>query len=191
MSLAERITAVGGNMLTEVAAENGLCWYLVRTKPKQDARAEANLRRWGLETLAPKIVEARSARGDRAAVDRVMPLFPGYVFARFSAAALLVKVRLTRGVQSVIGFGECATPVDEWVIALIRGRIREDGFVHMNDPEPGDEIRITGGPLRSLVGVFERDSARDRVVILLATVGAQARVQVPKASIRMSNRVVG
>lgn len=158
-----------------------LQWYVVQTKPKQEQRAELNLKRWGVETLAPRL---REPAGGRAAY-RSAPLFPGYVFARFHAASLLAKVRLTRGVSKVVGFGEYATPLGEAAVELIRSRMHRDGFVHLDPPQQGDLVRIVDGPLRSLLGIFERHlHGDDRVLILLTAMGVQARAQVPAAFVR-------
>jgi transcriptional antiterminator RfaH len=165
-------------------------WYVVRTKPKQEVRAELNLRGWGLELLAPKVREARHRRSQNGAEYSVAPLFPSYLFARFDASELLAKVRLTRGVHSVVGFGECATPVDDAIVDLIRGRIRDDGFVRIEDPKPGELVRIVDGPLRAVTGIFQRRRGHDRAVILLSLVGAQAHVDVAMASIRRAASAV-
>lgn len=160
-------------------------WYVVQTKPRQEARVEANLHGLGLETLFPKLRERTIPASSRGSLDRVGPLFPRYLFARFVAASVLAKVRNTRGVHGVVGFGEYATPVEERVISLVRSRIRDDGFVHPAEPQPGDVVQIVDGPLRSLIGIFERElSPRDRVLVLLTTVGSQLRVQLRKAGIR-------
>lgn len=164
-------------------------WYAVQTKPKQVARAEANLRGWGVETLAPHVCE--SERSTRCEGSRVTPLFFNYMFARFDAEAQLAKVRLTRGVQRVVGFGEYATPVDDAIIALIRSRIGSDGLVRLNGLVPGDAVEIVDGPLRSIGGVFERHlRGTDRVLILLTTIGSPARVQVASLSVRKTMRSV-
>ncbi len=34
-------------------------WYAIQTKPKQESRAECNLRAWNVETFVPKIRERR------------------------------------------------------------------------------------------------------------------------------------
>src|SRR5262245_20124580 len=110
-------------------------WYVVQTKPKQETRAELNLRQWSIATLAPKLREIRHVRsGERAY--HITPLFPNYLFARFDAEAQTAKIRLTRGVQRVVGFGEYATPVDDAIIELIRSQIAEDGFVRIPDAQP-------------------------------------------------------
>lgn len=165
-------------------------WYAVRSKPKQEARAEANLRSWGIETLLPKLQELRaSSRGIR--IPRVVPLFPNYLFARFDAAADITKVRLTRGVHRIVGLGDHATPIDDEIIGLIQARISDAGFVIPRAPQPGDVVEVVHGPLRSLVGVFERDlQGKDRIVLLLTTLTACTRVQVAKDSVRPVARAV-
>lgn len=158
-----------------------LCWYLVRTKSKQDARVAANLRSWGIETLAPVV---RDGRDSHTKAHRQEPLFPGYVFARFKLAPLLGKVRLTRGVHSVVGFGECATVVDDAVVDMLKSHLDEDGCAQARAPIAGDRVRVMEGPLRSLEGIFERQSANERVVILLALLGAHARVEIARSAIQ-------
>jgi transcriptional antiterminator RfaH len=165
-------------------------WYVVQSKPKQELRADANLRQWGLDTLTPLIREPCLSPASDQRFHRVSALFPGYLFAQFPLT-LLAKVRLTRGVRDVVGFGEYATPVDDVVIELMRSRIDNDGFVRMAEPQPGDSVRITHGPLRSLVGIFETElQGRDRVLILLTALGAQSRVQLAKAHIQKAVRTI-
>lgn len=166
-------------------AFDGLRWYVVQTKPKQESRADANLRHHGLPTFVPKMKSPR-VRGPEGRVSYVVtPLFPGYIFSRFDADRQLQNVRLTRGVQKVIGLGEHATPVEDDVIELIQARIGEDGLVKLGEPQRGDAVRVISGPFRSLEGVFEeRLHGRDRVLILISTMASQARVQLPSTSIQ-------
>jgi transcriptional antiterminator RfaH len=165
-------------------------WYAVQTKPKQEARAEANLRRWGVETCLPRLREWRLSRAGEKSC-HMTPLFPNYLFAHFDATRLAGKVALTRGIQRVVGFGEYATPIDDAVMTVIRSRIADDGLVRPAELRPGEAVEIVQGPLRSLVGVFERHlHARDRVLILLTTIGCAAHVEVDTAAIRQSTRSV-
>jgi transcriptional antiterminator RfaH len=166
-----------------------MCWYAVRTKPKQETRAELNLHARGIEVLAPKVREPHSHRKSTALSYAITPLFPGYLFARFAAAALLAKVRLTRGVQGVVGFGEYATAVDDAIVELIRGRIQQDGFVRIEEPRPGEMVTVVAGPLRTLTGVFERRRGHDRAVILLGILGAQMHAEIPIAAVRRASAV--
>jgi transcriptional antiterminator RfaH len=167
--------------ITTVADEH---WYVIRSKPKQESRADANLRSWGLETFAPRVRELSSRTGHEATFI-IAPFFPGYLFARFDATRLLTKIRLTRGVHSVLGFGEPATPIADAAIALIRSRVRDDGLVQLDGPRHGDTVEVVHGPLRSLVGIFDSAvSGGERVRILLTSVTCHVHIDVPKAFIR-------
>ena len=160
-------------------------WYVVHTKTRQETRVESNLRRWGVTTFVPRIRERRRSSRRRALKECITPLFPSYIFVRCDGAALLDRVRFVRGVRRVLGFGEYATPVEDVVIAMLLGRLGDDGFVHLSAPRPGDVVTIVDGPMRSLVGVFERDlRAQDRVLVLMTWMARQARVELSRDSIR-------
>jgi transcriptional antiterminator RfaH len=74
-----------------------LCWYLVRTHPRQEDRAEINLKSFGIETLAPRFKERRHNFYTGDVTHHSKPLFPGYIFAKFRLNDLCHKVRYTRG----------------------------------------------------------------------------------------------
>ncbi len=152
-----------------------LCWYALRTKPKQEDRAAANLTAWGVETLTPRIAGTSKQ-------DRIRPLFPGYIFARFDIHARLRDISFTRGVLYVVSFGGMPTAVDEEVITAIRSRIGTDGIVKMStNLNPGDCVMIHSGALKHLTGVFERETPdHERVQILLTAVAYSARVEVSR-----------
>ena len=43
--------------MNQVATSDSPLWYAVYTKPKEEERAESNLRAWGVKTLMPKFKE--------------------------------------------------------------------------------------------------------------------------------------
>jgi transcriptional antiterminator RfaH len=168
-----------------------LSWYVVHTHPKQEERANGNLRVMAIETLAPKIKvnKQNPFTGELSSASK--PLFPRYIFARFKANDLYHKVRFTRGIHSLVRFDDRPSPVDDEIIAIIRARIGTNGFVKLGEAfEPGDEVMITGGPFKDFAGVFELEMKEvDRVKILLCTVGYQAHIVVDKEMVkRVSHR---
>jgi transcriptional antiterminator RfaH len=160
-------------------------WYVLRTNPRQEDRADSNLQAWGVETLNPKFrrscYDELKGRQNHA----IKCLFPRYIFARFKANSMLHKVRFTRGVQSVVSFGGFPAPVDEDVVDIIRHRTGEDGLVRIGDQlRPGDNVVLKDGPFRNLIGTFEREVGDcDRVQILLTTITYQARVVIGRGLI--------
>jgi hypothetical protein len=67
------------------------CWYAIHIKPRQEQRAESNLRAWHLETYAPKIRVRSPNRLTGQATYQIKLLFSRYIFARFIAIDLLRK----------------------------------------------------------------------------------------------------
>src|SRR5439155_25312440 len=61
------------------------------------------------------------------------PLFPGYLFGRFCAAASLRAVSYSRGVLRVVGGGGRPWPVDDAIVADILGRIGLEGCVELSE----------------------------------------------------------
>ena len=160
-------------------------WYAVHTKPRQEGRAEGNLRARGVEVFAPTVRERRrwQAYGGTY-VHRL--LFPGYLFAHFDAGRMLHKVGLTRGVNKVVNFGGWPAAIDDSVIELIRSRVGADGHVSLGERfEAGDRVVIREGPFANLAGVFEREvRSSERVMILLAAVQYQSHVLVNVEQVR-------
>lgn len=162
-------------------------WYAVRTKPKEEERADINLKTWQVETFTPKLRERRTSGYGSPYVNK--PLFSRYIFARFDASSHLHKVNYTRGVQKVVSFGGSPIAIDDRVINLIRARVDQDGFIRIDEElKPGDKVRINSGPLQSLVGIFKRRmNATDRVKILLNTMNCQSHLLIDQAMVERVN----
>jgi len=157
-------------------------WYVVHTNPKQEDRADSNLRCWGVETLHPKLKTRRVNEFTGALTYLTKPLFPRYIFAKFNARKQLAKISFTRGVHHVVSFGGQPTPVEDEIIEIISARIDENGFVKIGDElKQGDKVVIKAGPLRDFEGVFERElNDNERISVLLTTISYQGRVVVSR-----------
>ena len=156
-------------------------WYAIQTKPHREDQAASNIGRLGLAVLLPKVKREKREYGNRAV--SIKPLFPGYLFARFSPSSHLRSIQYARGVNRVICFGELPVPLSEEVVGTIQARVGKDGFVTMKSESfrKGDQVVINEGPLQGLTGVFEQElSDGERAVVLLRTVEYQARVFIEK-----------
>jgi transcriptional antiterminator RfaH len=162
--------------------DDSLRWYVIRTQPKQEVRAECNLKAWNINTFHPKISE-RSINPFTGLVSYVVkPLFSRYIFARFDLNTTYRRVCFTRGVHSVVNFGGGPVSVDDEIIELIQSRVGEDGLVKLdNELNQGDQVMIDNGPLKHMVGVFQHDiKGTDRVAILLTAISYQGRIIIEK-----------
>ena len=155
-------------------------WYAVRTKPKEEDRADINLRSWQVQTFTPKLKELRASGYGTRYVSK--PLFGRYIFAHFDATTQLHQINYTRGVENVVSFGGHPISINDEVIDLIREQVEDDGFVCMVDElKPGDQVRVNSGPLQSVIGVFERKlKDKDRVRILLNAMNYQSHLLIDR-----------
>jgi len=152
-------------------------WYAIHTHPKQEERAENNLKAWQVETFAPWR-KGRQIRRSATPTYTHLPLFPGYIFARFNVQKLLHKIRYTRGVHSIVSIGIQPAVVDDELIMLMKSRSSEEGYILMSgELRPGDEVVIKEGIFKGFVGIFERQMKdSDRVTLLLKAVTHRAQV---------------
>jgi transcription elongation factor/antiterminator RfaH len=161
-------------------------WYVIHTQPKQESRAESNLRAWQVETFNPIFKERYYNPYTGQPTYRIKSLFPQYIFGRFQAGSLINKVCYTRGVRSVVSFGERPTAVDDEVIALLQSRVDENGLIHMGEClKAGDKVVIKNGAWKGLLGVFEHEAKHsERVMILLSCVNYQGRIIVDRELVK-------
>src|SRR5690348_8270716 len=111
--------------------EDILSWYVVHTHPQHEDRAGINLRAWGIEVVNPKLQVKKYNQFTGKASWIVKPLFPSYIFARFTINKQYGRVRFTRGVHSLVSFNDGPAIVEDEIVELVRARIVSDGFVNM------------------------------------------------------------
>jgi transcriptional antiterminator RfaH len=161
-------------------------WYAIHTNPRQEIRVESNLQAWGVETYLPKIKESHLNKYNNNRIWMIKPLFLRYLFARFRFNALGHKIRYTRGVRELVGFGETPLPIDDEIITLIRSRHDEFGYVKLEEEIfPGAEVVVKDGIFKGIHGIFERNIGNsERVLILLKAIQFQAHIVVDRAAIK-------
>ena len=151
-------------------------WYAVNAKRREETHAELSLNRLGVETFYPQLRRERVIRRKRQTT--ISPLFPGYLFAKFHFPTDQRAVAYARGVRKIVEFGVTPAIVDEEIIEAIKNRV-QDGYVTVPTRTftPGQNVRITEGPLQGFEAIFERDmSDQERVVLLVRALSYQARV---------------
>lgn len=159
-------------------------WYLVYTKPRQEAVAHTNLQRQDYVTYLPLVRQARRRGGRKVSV--VGPMFPRYLFVRLDRHTdNWAPIRSTLGVVSIVRFGHVAAAVPDDLIALLRAREDDRGIqvLPADDYKRGARVRITDGGLMGYEAMFVARTSRDRVVVLLQILGKYTRVSVDAAAI--------
>ncbi|MBL4833202.1 MAG: transcription/translation regulatory transformer protein RfaH [Pseudomonas sp.] len=161
-------------------------WYLIQCKPRQDERAELNLRNQNFTCYRPVQQVERIRHGKRVQVEE--SLFPGYMFIRLSHLSdNWYSIRSTRGVQRLVGFDHRPTAVAPAIINAIKAR--SDSLPLRPVLQPGDRVRIVQGPFTELEAIFARQDGTERAVLLLNLLHRQQHMKVPLYAIEPMERL--
>lgn len=161
-------------------------WYLVRSKPNAEGTAHRNLVRQGYEAYLPRLSKSLPRRGQWR--DRVVPLFPGYLFLGLDEGRqALAPVHSTLGVAGIVRFGANYAIVPDEIVGELRSLANpQTGLHRITLPArlaPGTQVRIFAGPFHGLEGVFQREAGEDRAIVLLSVLGQWASVGVAASSL--------
>ena len=179
-----RVGAETGSRVQASASNSFLRWFLVFTKSFGESAAAINLERQGYRVYYPRLLRPMLQRGRW--VDRIVPLFPRYLFVRLDTERQsLAPVRSTIGVANIVRFGAEATVVsDDIVDGLIRRAGSESGLHRLHSScsfAAGSSVKVIAGAFEGLQGIFEREEGNERVVVLLTLLGRDAPVRIPSA----------
>jgi transcriptional antiterminator RfaH len=158
-------------------------WACARLVPHQERLALFHLERIGFATYLPRLRERRISRGRRIVV--TPPLFPGYCFLTIETQ--WHAARWSIGILGLIMDGLRPARVPDDVISEIRARER-GGLVELPKPpgpKLGDRVRVLVGPLQGQLGLYAGQRPHERVLVLLALLGGQQRVELPKDAVEV------
>lgn len=153
-----------------------LKWFVVQSKPREEERAHHFLEDKGLEAYLPRMEVARIRGFKSVKVEK--PLFPSYLFCRFDPVESLAYVRWTKGVAKILPESVAPVALEDEVVATIRRLEQKDGVIRKKPLRKNDRIRITRGPMKDILGIFDYwTSDQGRVKVLLNFVSYQAAVE--------------
>ncbi|TDE33707.1 transcription termination/antitermination protein NusG [Antarcticimicrobium sediminis] len=152
-------------------------WYLLLCKPNQNHIAFRNLRRQGVDLFMPRHMAERRWRG--RVITEARPVFAGYIFfSTDPARPNWHKIGSTPGVAQLVGFGSGGpAEVPAEIVTGLMQRCDAEGFLQQEqDLNPGDQIRITKGPLRDFVTTVDMIDPERRIHVLLDLLGRKTKV---------------
>lgn len=159
-------------------------WYAVHAHAHGENKAVAHLRRQGFETYLPRYLKRR--RHARRIETVAAPVFPRYLFVSIDVATQRWRaIQSTVGVVGLVRNGEALAPVPPQVIAALKQREDERGFIQLSDKprfSPGDQVRVVDGVFSDCHGMFEGGD-QDRVSILLDLLGRKVRLVIDDLSV--------
>jgi transcriptional antiterminator RfaH len=168
---------------TQSCAPSTLAWYLIHTKPRQEALALTNLSRQGFECYMPMLRLQKIRQRKTALVAEAM--FPRYLFIRLDTSGSgqsWSPIRSTLGVNQLVRFGGQPARVDGQLIDLIRSR--EQGTHAQPLFSAGDNVTVADGPFAGLEAIYQTTDAESRSMILLNILSKPVAMRIDTASLR-------
>lgn len=156
-------------------------WYVVNTRPREEARAVEHLTREGYQCLYPRI--RRTLRTTKGLVDRVDSLFPNYLFLHANPMTdNLARVRSTRGVRNLVRFGLEPAEVPPEVIDELQARSDKQSGVIKLTGQTRQEVaaKFSEGAFVDFGGVFLTSDGSERVILLMRVLGDYNKVNLPE-----------
>lgn len=158
-------------------------WYALRVQPKHERISASFLAEKGIDHLSPFYTEIRRWSKRNSAIER--PLFPGYIFARFSYNERS-SVLETIGITGIVKFGPVPLSVPDYEISDIRAAIEAGMIIKPVEYVAGDRVRIESGCFEGYTGKVVKIDNADCLVVsidaLMKSIVVMPRECVSKAA---------
>lgn len=196
LSISPKLMPVPTAAVTDVAAvtppkpisgplPNTTAWFLVRSKPRQEAVALTNLARQGYESYLPLFATEKLVRRKSTVVQE--PMFARYLFVRLDTSGhgqSWSPIRSTVGVSELVCFGSRPARVDDALIATLREREAAQQASPTTLFAHGDSVRITEGAFAGLEAIYQMNDAEGRAMVLLDLLSKPVAMTIDAASLR-------
>ena len=151
-------------------------WYILKTKPRQEKIALANLENQDYDSYCPyaKIN------------NKIVVLFPGYLFIHLDETSdNWGPIRSTKGVLNFVRFGLSYAKISNKIIDFIKENEfnTSQKLKYLNDFKIGDKVQITEGVFKNCVAIFESFKSDERVILLMNIMGQEQTINVKKKSL--------
>ena len=144
-------------------------WYLIKTKPQQEAIATQNLTNQDFNVFFPKAVIN----------NKTTPLFPSYLFIQLDDKIQnWTPIRSTKGVSNFVRFGLSFAKVPNQIINLIKTQQQQtiEKMINICSHHKGDYLEIQTGAFKGQQAIFQNYNSSDRVTVLLKLIGQQQAI---------------
>jgi transcriptional antiterminator RfaH len=159
-------------------------WACARLETRREAVAQHFLKLAGYNVYIPQIREQRLKRNKR--VEVIAPLFPAYAFVVIEQQ--WHTARWSIGVAALIMDGAAPAKVPDPLIEEIQRREVRGAIELPKAPgmKVGERVKVLGGVFAGHFGLYQGMRPHERVEVLLALLGSQQRVTLPRSDIELA-----
>jgi len=157
-------------------------WYVVHTKPRQEARAFDNLQNQGFHCFLPTM-QVQKLRNQKV-LTVTEPMFSRYLFIQLDDTTQnWGPIRSTLGVSKLVSFGHQPAKVPPEFIAFLQ-EAPPESLERMF--APGDAVHIATGPLKGLEGQYIAHDGETRAFVLVDLLGQPQKLRMAVESLRVA-----
>ncbi len=161
--------------------EPTVAWYAIYTRSRHEKVVRDNLRGKGYDSFSP-FYNATRRRGNRD-VEVEVPLFPGYVFARFDSLKRLPILK-TFGVVFIVSQAGEPEPVDPGELDSVQKILQSGRALQPWDfLRSGRRIRIRAGSLTGAEGILVRIKNSNRLVASVTVLQRSVAVEIDQDAV--------
>lgn len=169
-----------------VACAASYPWFALRVRSNFEKTAAVCLRDRGYEEFLPQYRTLRQWSDRKKQID--VPLFPGYIFARFDSAKLSPILDVP-GVVNIVSAGSRPIPVDDAELAAVAAVVRSGcpagPWPYLRE---GQGVTITHGALSGLTGILLQIKNQYRLVVSVSMLMRSVAVEIDRAWVSPSGR---
>jgi transcription antitermination factor NusG len=157
-------------------------WFALHVKSRSEKMVSTIAHHKGFEPFLP-LYQSRRRWSDRFK-SVALPLFPGYVFCRFSPECRLPLLTIP-GVVKIVGVGKIPVPIDDTEIAVIQAAVYS-GLSAEPYPflEVGQRVRLEEGPLKGLEGFLVEVRKQQRLAVSVGLLKRSIAVEIDRQWVR-------
>jgi transcriptional antiterminator RfaH len=160
-----------------------MTYYLIYTKPREEARAQHHLTNQGYACFLPQYSCEKIKDGKR--ITTLTPLFPRYLFIRLNEATdNWAPIRSTLGVSQMVRFGLRWATVEDAFIQTLQERLEQMKVTPQALYQPGQSLKVVDGPFAGLDAIFKENDGEARVVVLLNFLQQQKPISMPIGAVQ-------
>lgn len=161
-------------------------WVVLWTQARAEKMVESRLAVRGIEPWLPKFTDRRQWSDRWRNV--VLPLFPGYLFARAGSTSVSALLRIP-GVLTIVKHGDRPARLADDFITRLREVVERSGVdvtpvVERLAFSVAEEVVVDEGPLRGVRGIVREIRSNRRIVIWVDEIGLGAAFTIGSASVR-------
>lgn len=160
--------------------EENTVWWVVKTKPQQEFKAEKNLSEQGFITFCP-IFNKEKKQGNQFMI-KPQPLFTNYLFIQADdfARKNVYLIRSSRGVNSLLKINESILFITQEIIHNLR--LNQTQINNLVTPHftAGSSVKIISGIYNGIEAIYQMDNGEDRAIVLLSLIQKQTKLNLRK-----------